>query len=67
RYRMFTGVPAQPVIQEDILAQGWTHLPVPAAAPQSPQHSSSPEGAQADAGAPQDTTAQQNPSAQGTT
>lgn len=67
RYRMFTGVPAQPVIQEDILAQGWTHSQVPADAPQSPQHSTSPAGAQEDAGAPQDTAAQQNPSAQGTT
>jgi len=58
RYRMFTGVPAQPVIQEDILAQGWTHSQVPAAAPESQQHSTSPEGAQADAGAQQDTMAQ---------
>ena len=50
RYRMFTGVPAQPVIQEDILTQGWTHSQVPMAAPESPLHSTSPEGAQGGAG-----------------
>jgi Serine dehydrogenase proteinase len=55
RYRMFTGVPAQPVIQEDILSQGWTHSPVPEGQPASQQHSSSAGGAQADEGAPQDT------------
>ena len=67
RYRMFTGVPAQPVIQEDILAQGWTHSPAPAAEPQSPQHSTSPGDAPADGGSTQGTEAQQNPSVQGTT
>jgi hypothetical protein len=56
RYRMFTGVPAQPVIQEDILAQGWTHSQVPVAAPESQQHSTSPEGAQEGGDAQQDTT-----------
>lgn len=48
RYRLFTGVPAQPVIQEDILAQGWSHSPVPAAAPESQPRSTSPEGVGAD-------------------
>lgn len=56
RYRMFTGIPAQPVIQEDLLAQGWSHSPVPPTAPESQQHSTSPADAQADAGAPPDTT-----------
>ncbi len=46
RYRMFTGIPAQPVIQEDILAQGWTHFRVPEGAPESQQDSTSPEDAQ---------------------
>jgi hypothetical protein len=59
RYRMFTGVPAQPVIQEDILAQGWTHSQVPAVAPESQPGSSSPAGAQEDGGAQPGTTAPQ--------
>jgi hypothetical protein len=67
RYRMFTGVPAQPVIQEDILAQGWTSSVVPAAISESQPESTSPGGAQADAGAQQGTTAPATPPAQGTT
>ncbi len=63
RYRMFTGVPAQPVIQEDILTQGWTHSRVPAAAPESQPRSTSPEGAPADVGGKQDKTAPQTPPA----
>jgi hypothetical protein len=46
RYRLFTPMPGQQMIQEDILAQGWTHSQVPAAELESQQHSTSPEGAQ---------------------
>jgi len=67
RYRMFTGVPAQPVIQEDVLTQGWSHSPVPAGAPESQPHSTSPEGAQVGAGAQPDTTGPQIPPPLGTT
>lgn len=66
RYRMFTGVPAQPVIQEDILAQGWTHSPAPAAAPESQPRSTSPEDAQPVAGAQQGSPAQPSQPAPGT-
>jgi hypothetical protein len=67
RYRMFTGVPAQPVIQEDILTQGWTHSTAPAAAPESQPNSSSPEGAQAVADSQQGTTGPETQPAPGTT
>ena len=33
RYRLFVQGPGQQAIQEDILSQGWTHSPVPEAAP----------------------------------
>ncbi|MGA8299253.1 MAG: hypothetical protein WB817_07195, partial [Terriglobales bacterium] len=67
RYRMFTGVPAQPVIQEDILEQGWTNSTVPAAAPESQQESTSAAGVPVGAGGQQDTTAPQSPPPPGTT
>ncbi len=41
RYRLFAGVPAQPVIQEDILKQGWNHSSAPTAESGSQPRSSS--------------------------
>jgi hypothetical protein len=46
RFRMFAGAPAQPVIQEDILKQGWSHTQVPGAAPECQRRSTSPGDAQ---------------------
>jgi len=67
RYTLFAGMPGQQAIQEDILAQGWTHSSVPAPVPQSPQHSTSSGGAPADATASPGSTGTQNQSGQGTT
>ena len=62
RYRMFTLIPAQPVIQEDVLEQGWTHSPVPQQEPESQQRSSSPVDVQAGAGERQGKTVPQTQS-----
>jgi hypothetical protein len=67
RYRMFSGIPAQPVIQEDILAQEWTHSLVPPEEPESQPHSTSPEGVQADAAAQPGAREPQSPPHSGTT
>src|SRR5262249_23518774 len=67
RYRLFAGVPAQPVIQEDILAQGWSHSSAPSQVPASQPHSTSPAGAQEGGEAQPGTTEQPIQPASGTT
>jgi len=62
RFRLFAGNPVQPMIQEDILTQGWSHSSAPAQVPESQPHSSSPEGAPAGGDVPQGMTEQQSQS-----
>jgi hypothetical protein len=67
RYRLFAGVPAQPVIQEDILGQAWTHSSAPALATESQPRLTSPEGAPTVVGEQSDSSATQSRSDSGTT
>jgi hypothetical protein len=60
RFQLFTPMPGQQAVQDQVLKQEWTHSPVQAVATDLQQQSSSPAGAQGDAGGQLDKKEQQN-------